>query len=247
MTQRRFSFILPVDWWRIPLHDETQREKAIENLLDRQMPSKDEFAKLRQELRTELRNASAQAAKSGGLVTAMYMAAFDNQPFSASMTCYDVSGVISLPPEIDPKKILAAFVGDKELDASLPPLGAGYFPEGVEMPEIVLPEPTPSEDSELPQKWDKVTDYDVLDYRREGMVSGTTEFGEEVAKIPILQFQYFQMVPDFGIVQTTFGTPVSGPKDAWRSMFDAIIATFRNGEPADDSAATATLNSEAAS
>jgi len=32
-------------------------------------------------------------------------------------------------------------------------------------------------------------------------------------------------------VQTVFGTPISGPADAWEKMFDAIVATFRNGTP----------------
>jgi len=240
MAARSLSFILPVDWWRIPLMDETKRLASIEALLDHQFPSRDEKAQLRQDLRTELRKQTKASAAVGGLVMAFYLADFDGHPVSATMTCYDISGLMHLPVEFDPKKILAGFVGDKDLDASLPPLGSAFLPEGVEFPKLTTEadkaapiETVEAADDENTDEekapWDKVTDYDVLAYRRHHVSPGTDHFGDDVQKIPMLQFTYFQVVPDFGIVQTVFSTPLVEAQETWQSMFDAIIATFRCG------------------
>lgn len=245
---RRFSFVLPADWWRVPLVNEEARRVNIEHMIDHQFTNIDEMAQVRHELTAELTKQAQQAAQIGGLVMAFYLAIIDKTPVSATMTCYDVSGLMALPEQVDPVRILAHMVGDKELADSLPDLAAAFFPDGVPVlqaeaagtsdapaaPEVPEAVPQPETAAELaPDKapWVKVTDYDIIAYRREKLDPGTDYFGDEMPKVEQLQVTYIQAVPDFGLVQTVFSTPLIPAKDAWIAMWDAIVATFRNDVP----------------
>jgi len=238
MTNRRFSFVLPTDWFSIPLVREPARLASIERLLDRQFASKDEQSKLRQELRVALREQTKQSADVGGLLMSFYLTRLGEHPIAATMTCYDITALAQLPDFLDPRKLLASFVGDKELDASLAPLGSNLLPKGftpttaqseTSQPSTVdAAAGTAATDEPL---WEKVTDFDVLAYRQTSTSPGTDYFGEDAPRIPMLQFNYTQVVPDFGLVNTAFATPVLQAAHAWQGMFDAIVATFRNGAP----------------
>jgi len=131
---RRFSFVLPADWWRIPLVSEEARDANIAHLVNHQVPPIDAAAQLRHELTDELTKQAGLAAQAGGLVMAFYLLTLEDAPISATMTCYDVSGLLGLPGEIDPAKLLAHYVGDSELEASLPELSEMLFPDGVPDP-----------------------------------------------------------------------------------------------------------------
>jgi len=258
---RRFSFVLPADWWRIPLVSEEARTTNIDHMVDHQFPNKDEAAQLRHDLKEELNKQASQAAQIGGLVMAFCLLNLEGAPVSATMTCYDVSGLISLPEELNPAKILAHYVGDKELDESLPDLAQTLYPDGlpeasdepvrdIDGNEIPGPETAPeseptvieeladtvqpdegSEEEAVEVHWDKVTDFDILAYRNDSVSEGTDYFGEESLKIPQLHVTYMQVVPDFGLVQTVFTTPLIDARDEWIQMWDAMVATYRNGSP----------------
>lgn len=272
MSSRRFSFVLPADWWRIPLVSEEARTANIDHMVDHQFRNIDEAAQIRHEIREELHKQAAQSAAAGGLVMAFYMLDVADTPISATMTCFDATGLMVLPKELDPVKLLAHYVGDTELDESLPDVVEVLFPDGMPTPadtsqdtisddsqsaetsslspeetlaaqfgdrpdvldalnRIAQEDASDSEEEEQPAPWDKVTDYPVVAYRRERIDPGTDYFGEEAPKIPQLQVTYAQAVPDFGIVETVFFTPIIPLRDEWVAMFDAIIATYRTGSP----------------
>ncbi|MDR0285014.1 MAG: hypothetical protein LBI33_09020 [Propionibacteriaceae bacterium] len=233
---RRFSFILPADWWRIPLISEDARRANVDHLVDRQFPQTDEAAQLRHELKVELHRQAVQAADIGGMVMAFYLRNIEGVPVSATMTCYDFSGLLSLPEELNPVKFLAHYVGDKELDESLPNWSETLPKEPNEAPTEPATAPTEPDQAGEPQtvsdqQWEKVTDYDVLAYRHETTNPGTDYFGEDVPKVEQLQVTYLQMVSDFGLVQTVFSTPLTQAHDIWLQMWDAMVAAFRNGAP----------------
>ncbi|MDR0847641.1 MAG: hypothetical protein LBN10_01130 [Propionibacteriaceae bacterium] len=264
MSSRRFSFVLPSDWWRIPLVSEEARTANIDHMVDHQFRNVDESSQLRHQVKEELHKQSTQAATVGGLVMAFYMLNIGEAPISATMTCYDATSLIGLPTELDLVKLLAHYVGDTELEESLPDLAETLFPDGMpsatddsnspesassslaealaaqfsDHPEVLEALDRATEEGEddtreeePPPPWEKVTAYPVVAYRRERIDPGTDYFGEETTKVPQLQVTYAQAVPDFGIVQTIFSTPIVPLRDEWVGMFDAIIATFRTGSP----------------
>jgi len=264
---RLLTFLLPIDWWRIPLVNEETRTANIDRMVDHQLLDVDGSAQLRHDLKEELYKQAAQAAEAGGIVMAFYLLNLDGIPVSATMAVYDVTGLMALPKEFNPAKILAHYVGDQELVESLPDWAEMLFPDGVPGEsrktivdingnETAAPAPIPpsipasieellkqnppideipksaddgGEKPEIP--WVKITEYEVLAYRREIIREGTDYFGVEASKMKHLQVTYLQIVPDFGLVQTVFSTPMIQPRLTWIKMWDAIVATYRNGSP----------------
>jgi len=232
---RRFSYLLPVDWWRIPLINEQSRAANIEHMVDHYVRKIDETAQLRHDLRQMLNDSAEDAVQLGGLVMALYMNKIGDVPVTATMTCYDISAIMALPEELDPAKILAMYVGDQALDESLPDLLEAFesakVPLGIpEATEVQALPPRPQTE-EIP--WDKVTDFDIVAYRRTTISPGTDFFSEDAPKTQQLHVTYMQAVKDFGLVQTVFSTPLIQAKDAWITMFDAMVAGFRAGAPDD--------------
>ncbi|MCL2470130.1 MAG: hypothetical protein FWF25_00095 [Propionibacteriaceae bacterium] len=128
---RRFSFVLPDRWWRIPLINKQARTANIDHVVDSQFPNIDEAAALRHDIKTELQKVADQAVRAGGIVMAIYLQHIEEVPITATMTCYDISGKLALPEQIDPAKLLAMYVGDKELEDSLPDLEEMLFPDRI--------------------------------------------------------------------------------------------------------------------
>jgi len=234
---RRFSFLLPNDWWRIPLVNEEARTANIDHLVDHQFANIDQAAQLRHDLKEELHKQASYTEQAGGMVMALYLLTVENEPISATMTCYDISGVLSLPEEFDPAWILSLYVGDDELRARLPDPVNLILQENARsaITESTgfeqLADITTNPDTSSSCEWVAVSDYDILAYRRERVSPGTDYFGEDTPKIKQLQVTYAQVVPDFGLVQTVFSTPVIQARDAWIQMWDAVVATFHAGAP----------------
>jgi len=237
---RRLSFILPADWWRIPLVNEEARTVNIDHMVDHQFHNIDEAAQLRHDLKEELYKQASEAAQIGGIVMAFYLLNLDGTPVSATMACYDLTGLMSLPSELNPAIILSHYVGDKELEDSLPTYSESLFPDGFPQTQTDLASETAESvsDVELEQigvatsdepqiPWTKITDYDILAYRREEITSGSDYFKEETPKTEQLRVTYAQVVPDFGLVQTVFSTPLVRARESWIQMWDAMIASFR--------------------
>lgn len=197
---RRFSFLVPDDWWRIPLVDEQERSASINRLVDQQCAAIDDAEELRQQLKQELTATAEVATVFGGVVMAIHLASINNKPVTATMTCYDLSGFLSLPPQIDPATVLNDFVGD-----------------GHEQQET----------KSTSAAWEKVPRSDVIAYRKEAVTSESDQTDEDRARVPQLLVTYMQIVKDFGLVQTVFTSPNIQGRDSWIPMFDAMIAGFR--------------------
>lgn len=232
MPDRRFGFVLPDDWQRIPLVDPEARDKAIKHFVDKQVPRTDQLARVRHELRDEIRQQCERSAQIGGIVSAIFLKPINDVTLRANMTCYDVSRWMPQIPGVDPIRIMAHWVGDKPLEDSRPPIGPPATPPGTTPPEV------PNLPDDLPQRgtskspladapWAKVEKFDILAYRRDVVAPASAYFGEAFTKFDQLRVEYISWVPEFGLVQTAFGTPFPTGRDAWLQLFDAIIASYR--------------------
>ncbi|MDR0488370.1 MAG: hypothetical protein LBG99_03050 [Propionibacteriaceae bacterium] len=244
---------------------------AIDRLIDDRFPNVDYAAQLRHEVRQELTEQTTNAARLGGVVMAFFLMTNEEHPISANMTCYDLTGLMALPDELDPTVILAEYVGDKDLAESLPSLGEGMMPDEVRSainsstvddsddsealgtrahksetaiydlrnrfmnrPDIIEELDrlaTEVNDLDSDKEWIRVETHGMLSYRTHYVIEGNDHFGEDTPKIPSLQIHYLQVIPHFGLLQTTFSTPLIQLQEFWFSLFDAIVATFRSGAP----------------
>ena len=233
MSDRHFGLILPDNWWRIPLVNVEARDKAIMRMIDSQIPRRDDLARIRHEFKDEIRQQCEHSAKLGGIVTAMMFQKIDDVTLRANMTCYDVSQWLPLPPGVDQIRILARWVGDKDLEDSRPEMDIQVPPrtDDDEKISIDIPENLPeAESSESPldeAPWVKVEDFDVLAYRRDIVAPASDYYGEAGTKYEQLRVSYISAVPDFGLVQSAFATPFPQGRTDWLKLFDAIVASYR--------------------
>jgi len=232
MPDRRFGFILPDDWQRIPLVDIEARDKAIKHFVDTQVPRTDKLARVRHELRDEIRKQCEYSAKVGGIVSALFLKPVEDVTLRANMTCYDVSQWMPQIPGVDPIRIMASWVGDKDLENSRPPINPPAIPAGTPPPEVPelpadLPKRGNSKSPLADVAWVKVEGFDVLAYRRDVVAPASDYFGEAYTKFNQLRVEYINWVPEFGLVQTTFATPFPTGRDTWLKLFDAIVASYR--------------------
>ncbi|MCL1923560.1 MAG: hypothetical protein FWG15_06895 [Propionibacteriaceae bacterium] len=264
---RRFSFVLPEMWWRIPLQNEQARTAGIDRLIDHHFAQRDDLAQVRHETRQELLAQAEKAAQFSGLMQGFFLAGTEEHSVAATMTCYDMSGMTSLPADLDWAKILQGYVDPAQKDLAVSAIEESYIteeqreafqqeaetspededstskeypdaffeglasleadyadrPDVLKMLEDLRDQETPSPESD----WEHVDIESMIAYRRDSVEEGTDHFGEE-AKVPTLHVQYMQVVPDFGLVQTTFSTAYYAMRDDWVRMFDALISTYRN-------------------
>ena len=88
-----WGLVLPADWWTIPLADEVQRARSIEQLVERQFGHADASAVLKRAMLAELTATAESAAAAGGRLMAVCLMQAGGMPVSASLIAYKLAAV----------------------------------------------------------------------------------------------------------------------------------------------------------
>ncbi len=82
---------LPGQWWQVPLHDQARARDSVKRLVERQVGTSDEHARLRAELRSQFLAALETAIEGDGQSLHLALDVVEGVPISASLA-------VMLPP-----------------------------------------------------------------------------------------------------------------------------------------------------
>lgn len=190
------TLFLPQGWWWIPLESDNARNRAIDQLVDRQFNGVDDQPILKREARRKLLAQALQAHEAGGRVMAISLMTIAGLPISASMTIY----MVRVPHSI-----------------------AGKPAEPLEVVVTQLPDVSVSADESAETRDIAEVDAGPVLRRVYEYAAVPTEIAENSESVIA---DYWIPVPGGGAVgKITFATPMTTLREPLLGVFDAVVST----------------------